>query len=127
MISSIISGTGSYIPSIKKQNDAFLDSQFLNADGTTIANETDVIIEKFKSITGIEERRYAKNQFNASDLGFFAAQKAIEDAGIDKETLDYIILKSATIVLCYLVLISRFNVSEDVNRIIRQCIKFMVK
>lgn len=92
MTSSIISGTGSYIPSIKKQNDAFLDSQFLNADGTTIANETDVIIEKFKSITGIEERRYAKNQFNASDLGFFAAQKAIEDAGIDKETLDYIIL-----------------------------------
>lgn len=91
MTSSIISGTGSYIPSIKKQNDAFLDSQFLNADGTTIANETDVIIEKFKSITGIEERRYAKNQFNASDLGFFAAQKAIEDAGIDKETLDYII------------------------------------
>ena len=32
------------------------------------------------------------NQFNASDLGYFAAQKAIEDAGIDKETLDYIIL-----------------------------------
>ena len=91
MTSSIISGTD-HIPSIKKQNDAFLDSQFLNADGTTIANETDVIIEKFKSITGIEERRYAKNQFNASDLGFFAAQKAIEDAGIDKETLDYIIL-----------------------------------
>lgn len=92
MTSSIISGTGSYIPSIKKQNDAFLDSQFLNADGTAIVYETDVIIKKFKSITGIEERRYAKNQFNASDLGYFAAQKAIEDAGIDKETLDYIIL-----------------------------------
>ena len=38
-----------------------------------------------------------------------------------------IILKSAIIVSCYLVLISRFNVSEDVNRIIRQCIKFLVK
>ena len=47
--------------------------------------------KKFKSITGIEERRYAKDNLNASDLGFFAAKKAIEDASIDPELLDYII------------------------------------
>lgn len=92
MISSIITGTGSYIPTIKKENDKFLDNRFLNADGTAISNPNDVIIDKFKSITGIEERRYAEDKYNTSDLGYFAAEKAIEDAGIDREELDYIIL-----------------------------------
>jgi 3-oxoacyl-[acyl-carrier-protein] synthase-3 len=54
--------------------------------------KNDVIIEKFKSITGIEERRYAKEHHTASDLAFFAAEKAIQDAQIDPETLDYIIV-----------------------------------
>ncbi len=92
MISSIITGTGSYIPTIKKENDKFLENRFLNADGTAIANPNDVIIDKFKSITGIEERRYAEDKYNTSDLGYFAAEKAIKDAGVDREELDYIIL-----------------------------------
>lgn len=92
MISSIITGTGSYIPEIKKENEKFLENRFLNADGTEIPSENEIIIEKFKGITGIEERRYADSKYNTSDLGFFAAQKAIQDAGIDAEELDYIIL-----------------------------------
>lgn len=92
MIESVITGTGSYIPEIKKANDKFLTHRFLNADGTEIQSENEVIIEKFKAITGIEERRYADHQYNTSDLGYFAAEKAIEDAGIDREELDYIIL-----------------------------------
>ncbi len=92
MIKSVITGTGSYIPKIKKANDKFLTHRFLNADGTEIQSENEVIIEKFKAITGIEERRYADHQYNTSDLGYFAAEKAIEDAGIDREELDYIIL-----------------------------------
>jgi 3-oxoacyl-[acyl-carrier-protein] synthase-3 len=92
MISSVITGTGSYIPKIKKENKKFLENHFLNSDGTKINGENDVIIEKFKAITGIEERRYAVSEYNTSDLGFFAAQKAIEDAGINPEELDYIIL-----------------------------------
>ena len=92
MISSVITGTGSYIPKIKKENKKFLENHFLNSDGTKITGENDVIIEKFKAITGIEERRYAVSEYNTSDLGFFAAQKAIEDAGINPEELDYIIL-----------------------------------
>lgn len=92
MISSVISGTGSYIPTIKKENGKFLNNRFLNADGTEIPNANEVIIEKFKAITGIEERRYADEKYNTSDLGYFAATKAIEDAGIDPEELDYIIL-----------------------------------
>ena len=92
MTSSIITGTGSYIPEIKKENKKFLDNRFLNADGTEISTENEIIIEKFKGITGIEERRYADSKYNTSDLGFFAAQKAIEDANINPEELDYIIL-----------------------------------
>ena len=92
MAKSIITGTGSYIPTITQENEKFLKNNFLNIDGTPIPSENPVIIEKFKSITGIEERRYAKEEYLTSDLGFFAAEKAIEDAGINKETLDYIIV-----------------------------------
>lgn len=91
-INSIITGTGSYIPSLVKQNSDFLNTTFLTESGTAFEYDNSEVIEKFKSITGIEERRYAANEYTASDLGFFAAEKAIEDANIDKETLDYIIV-----------------------------------
>lgn len=91
-VNSIITGIGSYIPTIIKKNSDFLDSEFLNEDGSSFEYENEVVIDKFKSITGIEERRYAAPDLTSSDLGFFAAEKAIEDAGIDKEELDYIIL-----------------------------------
>lgn len=91
MISSKITGTGTFIPSLKKENAAFLEEEFLNADGSTISSNNDVIIEKFKAITGIEERRYAIAKYTTSDLAFFAAEKAIEDANVDKEKIDYII------------------------------------
>lgn len=87
----VIAGTGSYIPTIKKENSKFNGNRFLNADGSSFESNNTVIIEKFKTITGIEERRYAENHFNASDLGYFAAEKAIEDANINPEELDYII------------------------------------
>ena len=92
MIYSKISGTGAFIPSIKKENQDFLNEDFLNDDGTPFSSENDVIIEKFKGITGIEERRYAKPEHTSSDLAYFAAQKAIENAQINPEELDYIIL-----------------------------------
>lgn len=87
-----ITGVGSYIPEIKVANTDFNKHIFLNDDGTPFAYLNEVVIDKFKTITGIEERRYAQNHLNASDLGFFAAQKAIADAKIDQETLDYIIV-----------------------------------
>lgn len=86
-----ITGTGSYLPKIVTKNSDFLDHRFLSADGSDIEHSSAVIIEKFKAITGISERRYAQHDLNTSDLGFFAAEKAILDAGIDKEELDYII------------------------------------
>ena len=87
-----ITGTGSYIPLLTKKNEDFLEANFLNADGSVFNVSNDIIIKKFKSITGIEERRYAKDHLNASDLAFFAAEKAILDAKIDQENIDYIIV-----------------------------------
>lgn len=87
-----IIGTGSYIPSKIIPNENFLNHNFKNADGSSIDNDNETIIEKFEAITGIKERRYASSNLNASDIGFLAAQKAIEDAEIDKESLDYIIV-----------------------------------
>lgn len=87
-----ITGTGSYIPKIVQKNEAFRQHSFLNIDGSEIPSSNEIIVEKFQAITGISERRYAENHLTASDLGALAAEKAIKDAGVDPETLDYIIL-----------------------------------
>jgi 3-oxoacyl-[acyl-carrier-protein] synthase-3 len=87
-----ITGVGSFIPSNKIANTDFGTHVFLNEDGSDFSYPNDIVINKFKAITGIEERRYADNDMCASDLAFFAAQKAIQNAAIDPETLDYIIV-----------------------------------
>jgi 3-oxoacyl-[acyl-carrier-protein] synthase-3 len=86
-----ITGIGSYIPEKKVSNTDFDKHIFLNEDGTPFAYPNEVVINKFKGITGIENRRYAEDQHTSSDLAYFASKKAIEDAGIDPETIDYII------------------------------------
>ncbi len=87
-----ITGTGSYIPSIIEKNEDFYNHEFLNADGSSINSPNEVIVEKFKAITGIKERRYVKDDLLNSDIAFYAAQKAIDDAKVDKESIDYIIV-----------------------------------
>lgn len=87
-----ITGTGSFIPSRIETNENFYQHEFLNADGSPINNTNEVIVEKFKAITGIGERRYIKDELNNSDIATYAAEKAIEDAQIDPEELDYIIV-----------------------------------
>ena len=87
-----ISGTGSFLPQNKVNNSSFSNKVFFDKDGNRYPNSNDEIIEKFKTITGIKERRYADKEHKTSDLATFAAQNAIKDAGIDKETLDYIIV-----------------------------------
>jgi len=87
-----ITGVGSYIPTQTEKNEAFLNHSFLDNDGTPFKSDNSEIIEKFKAITGIEERRYAKPHQSASDLAFLAAERALEDAALDPEILDYIIV-----------------------------------
>ena len=86
-----ITGIGSYIPAVPVSNIDFSEHVFLNDDGTPFASSNEIIVEKFKSITGIEERRYADSDLVTSDLGFLAADRAIKNANIDPETIDYII------------------------------------
>lgn len=87
-----ITGIGSYIPEAKITNIDFSQHVFLNDDGSPFSNANDALISKFKMITGIEERRYVNEDQVTSDIALIAAQRAIADAGIDAEKIDYIIL-----------------------------------
>ncbi len=91
-MATIISGTGSYIPSIVKTNLAFAENTFYGEDGMLIKTPNAEIVEKFKDITGIYERRYAEENMNTSEMASKAAELAIQDAGIDPETIDQIIV-----------------------------------
>lgn len=90
-IYSVITGTGSFVPEKKVKNSDFLSHEFYDSSGTKLPTPNQQIVDKFLEITTISERRHIDDDHTTSDLGFFAAQKAIEDAGIDKEELDYII------------------------------------
>ena len=87
-----ITGSGSYIPTERVTNLDFAQHNFLNEDGSQFPQPNEVVAQKFLEITGIEERRYVTDNLLASDIGAIAAQRAIDDAKIDPETLDYIIL-----------------------------------
>ena len=91
-MATIISGTGSYIPSIIKTNLAFAENTFYGEDGVLIKTPNAEIVEKFKDITGIYERRYAEENMNTSEMASKAAELAIQNAGIDPETIDQIIV-----------------------------------
>ncbi len=91
-IRTIITGTGSYIPTRKILNKDFLKNEFYDADGNKFESSTEEIINKFEAITDIRERRYVNDDLVTSDIAFYAAEEAIKSAEIDKETIDYIIV-----------------------------------
>ena len=91
-INTVITGTGCFIPKRIVKNSDFLKQVFFEKDQSVIDSEGDTIVSKFKDITGIAERRWAEENQNTSDIGAIAAEKAIEDAGIDRETIDQIIV-----------------------------------
>src|SRR5512145_2171536 len=90
---TVIIGTGSCIPARKVANEAFLDQAFFEGYGQPYgAGETGQIVAKFQEITDIAERRYVAEDQVASDLALEAARQAVAAAGIDAETLDYLIV-----------------------------------
>ncbi len=91
-IYSIITGTGSYIPLKHVKNEDFHQHEFFESNGEKINKSNQEITTKFLEITTIDERRYITDDLTTSDMAFFAAENAIQSAGIDKETLDYIIV-----------------------------------
>ena len=94
MPNTIIIGSGSHIPERKIGREHFLNSVFYTDEGEKLEKLTEEIIQKFVEITEIENRRYIREDWSNSDMGADAAKKAIEDANIDPETLDYIIFAS---------------------------------
>lgn len=91
-IRTVITGTGSYIPPNIKTNRDFANQDFYGEDHEPILAGPNEIVDKFRDITGIEERRYADHGINTSDMATIAARAAIADAGIDPETIDQIIV-----------------------------------
>ena len=92
MIQTVISGTGSYIPEQVIANRDFLQATFYDQQKQIIETDPNKIIQQFQKITNIEERRYGNPDLVTSDLAYFAAEKALQNAGIDRETLDAIIV-----------------------------------
>ena len=92
MYRSIITGSGAYIPENIIRNRDFLSHEFYSQNSIPEENTPARIIEKFAKITGIIERRYAPEEFSASHLAAKAAAMAISDSGIDKESLDQVVV-----------------------------------
>ncbi len=78
-----IMGTGSYLP----------EKILTNADLEKMVETSDEWITKR---TGIKERHIAADDQATSDMGIIAAERAIENAGIDKKEIDMIIFGTIT-------------------------------
>lgn len=92
MFRSVITGTGSYIPPHIQSNPDFAKNHFYDESNQPLDKAPEEVIEKFKQITGIEERRYVTSEMNTSDIAAIAAKLAIEDSGVDPETIDQLIV-----------------------------------
>jgi 3-oxoacyl-[acyl-carrier-protein] synthase-3 len=71
-------------------NRRFLENEFYQADGTKNPKANADIVDKLQEITCIRERRYIDDDYTTSDMACQAAEHAL--AGMDRETLDYIIV-----------------------------------
>lgn len=89
---SIITGTGSYIPTLTVKTQDFISNEFFESDGNRVTASPQKIIDKFIDITNIVERRHVSSHLVTSDIAYLAAVEAIESANINKEHLDYIIV-----------------------------------
>ena len=89
---SVIVGSGSYLPARRVGNEAFVGAQFFDSDGSAFEQSSDEIIDKFLRITGIAERRYVDDWLVASDIAALAAEEAFRTSGIDRESLDYLVV-----------------------------------
>jgi 3-oxoacyl-[acyl-carrier-protein] synthase-3 len=89
----VFTGTGSHIPDRKVPNSVFESRRFYLDYGESIdPAQNPQTIDRFRQITEIEERRWVADDVVASDIATDAAAKAVAAAGIDPETLDYLIV-----------------------------------
>ncbi|MGM0440421.1 MAG: beta-ketoacyl-ACP synthase III [Chlamydiota bacterium] len=78
-----IIGTGSYVP----------EKILSNADLEVMVDTSD---DWITSRTGMKERRIAHLDESTSDLGFYAAQRALDDAAISAQEIDVIMVATMT-------------------------------
>jgi len=79
----LITGVGSYLPINKCSNDTL--SSFVDSSDEWISKRS-----------GIKNRHFVARDEKTSDMAFFAANKAIEDAKISKNDINLIILATTT-------------------------------
>ena len=89
---TVIVGTGCAIPRRRVPNAEMLGREFWAADGKKIDKPNQQIIDQFEAITGIKERRYAEDDQVASDLAAMAAEDALTSSGLDRESIDTLIV-----------------------------------
>ena len=75
---AVVEGVGHYLPETIVTNDEL--SKMMDTNDAWI-----------KERTGISERRAADVKHGTSDLGYFAAQEALRNAGLDARELDLIL------------------------------------
>ena len=85
---SRITGTGSYLPPRRVTNDDLVAE--LARQGVETSDEW--IVER----TGIRARHFAAPDVCSSDLGFEAAKKALEAAGLGPQDIDLIVVATST-------------------------------
>ncbi|NSL51473.1 beta-ketoacyl-ACP synthase III [Calidifontibacillus erzurumensis] len=78
-----IIGIGRYLP----------EKIVTNADLEKIMDTSD---EWIQTRTGIKERRIAPDNIDSSDMAYFAAEKALKDAGITAEDIELILVATVT-------------------------------
>ncbi len=76
-------GVGKFVPPYKLTNEE-------------LENRMDTSDEWIRTMTGIEERRIADDETDTSAMAYFAAKDAIEDAGLQPEDIDLILVATVT-------------------------------
>ena len=82
-LSTVVRGSGMFVPEGVVTNDRM----------SLLMDTSDEWIRKR---TGIEQRRYARKGTSSADLGFEAARRALDDAGLDAGEIDLIVFATMT-------------------------------
>ncbi|HCO57457.1 MAG TPA: 3-oxoacyl-ACP synthase, partial [Burkholderiales bacterium] len=85
---SAVIGTGGYLPGEPVSNQAMVDR--LGALGLETSDEW------IRERTGIEQRYFASDDLSTSDLAHRASLAALEDAGLEPDSVDLIVLATST-------------------------------
>ncbi len=93
-----IIGAGSYLPETVVRTEQFEGVPMWAYDkkGNRVGNSRVFTAEKLLDLTGIYERRKARNDQWPSDLGYIASSRALEMAGVSPESLDGIVVATVS-------------------------------